>query len=42
MQKKQKKADLKNASRTDTSSFAKMVDLAILKPDLDKLDIDKF
>ena len=41
MQKKKKKTDLKNASRTDTSSFAKMVDLAILKPDADKLDIDK-
>ena len=37
---KKKKTDLKNPSRTDTSSFAKMVDLAILKPDVDKLDID--
>ena len=35
-----KKTDLKNPSRTETSSFAKIVDLAILKPDVDKLDID--
>ena len=34
------KADLKNAT-FDTSSFAKKTDLANLKPDVDKLDIDK-
>ena len=35
------KTDLKNATGVDTSSFAKKVDLAILKSDVDKLDIDK-
>ena len=35
------KADLKNATGVDTSCFAKMVDLANLKSDVDKLDIDK-
>ena len=34
------KADLKNAT-FDTSSFAKKTNLANLKPDVDKLDIDK-
>ena len=36
------KADLKNATGVDTSKFAKMVDLASLKSDVDKLDIAKF
>ena len=35
------KADLKNAAGVDTSKFAKRVDLASLKSDVDKLDIDK-
>ena len=35
------KTDLKNATVVDTSSFAKSVDLANLKSDLDKLDTDK-
>ena len=35
------KTDLKNATGIDTSSFAKKVDLANLKSDVDKLDIDK-
>ena len=35
------KTDLKNATRIDTSSFAKQVDLASLKFSLDKLDTDK-
>ena len=35
------KTDLKNATGDDTSSFAKYVDLANLKSDVDKLDIDK-
>ena len=35
------KTDFKNATRVDTSSFAKKTDLANLKPDVDKLDIDK-
>ena len=35
------KIDLKNATGVDTSSFAKKVDLANLKSDVDKLDIDK-
>ena len=35
------KTDLKNAAAVDTSSFAKKVDLANLKTDVDKLDIDK-
>ena len=35
------KADLKSATGVDTSKFAKKVDLANLKSDLDKLDIDK-
>ena len=34
------KADLKNATRVHTSDFAKMIDLANLKYDVDKLDID--
>ena len=35
------KADLKNATDVDTSTFAKKVDLANLKSDVGKLDIDK-
>ena len=35
------KADLKNASTVDTSKFAKKVDLARLKSNINKLDIDK-
>ena len=35
------KADLKNATAVDTSDFSKKTDLANLKSDVDKLDIDK-
>ena len=35
------KADLKNATGVDTSKFARKVDLANLKSNVDKLDIDK-
>ena len=35
------KKDLKNATGVDTTSFAKKVDLASLKSDVHKLDIDK-
>ena len=35
------KTDLKNATGIDTSSFAKKVDLANLKSDVNELDIDK-
>ena len=35
------KTDLKNATGVDTSSFAKKTDLAKLKSDVEKLDIDK-
>ena len=35
------KTDLKNATGIDISSFAKKVDLASLKSDLDKFDIEK-
>ena len=35
------KADLKNATGTDTSSSAKKVDLANLKSNVGKSDIDK-
>ena len=35
------KTDLKNATGVDNSSFAKKVDLASLKSDAEKLDIDK-
>ena len=35
------KADLKNAAGVDTSKFAKKVDLASVKSNVDKLDIDK-
>ena len=34
-------ADLKIANTADTSKFAKKVDLANLKSNVDKLDIDK-
>ena len=36
------KLDLKNATDVDTWKFAKKVDLASLKYNVDKLDIDKF
>ena len=36
-----KKKELKNVTEVDTSSFAKKFDLANLKSDVDKLDIDK-
>ena len=35
------KADFKNAAGIDTSTFAKKVDLANLKSNVDKLDIAK-
>ena len=35
------KADLKNATRVDTSKFTIKIDLASLKSNIDKLDIDK-
>ena len=35
------KADLKKAAGVDTSKFAENVDLATLKSNVDKLDIDK-
>ena len=35
------KADLKNVTGVDTSKFAKKVDLANSKSNVDKLDIDK-
>ena len=35
------KTDLKNATGVDASSFAKKIDLADLKSDVDILDIDK-
>ena len=35
------KSDLRNAAGVDTSKFAKKVDLASLKSNVDKLDIDK-
>ena len=35
------KADLKTATGVDVSKFAKKVDLAHLKSNVDKLDIDK-
>ena len=35
------KANLKNVTGVDTSKFAKKVDLASLKSNVDKLDIDK-
>ena len=35
------KADLKNSTGVDTSDVAKKTDLANLKSDVDKLDIDK-
>ena len=36
-----RKADLKNATGVDTLDFAKKIDLANLKSDVDKLDDDK-
>ena len=35
------KTELKNETRVDTSSFAKNIDLANWKSDVDKLDTDK-
>ena len=35
------KSDLENAAGVDTSKFAKKVDLANLKSNVDKLDTDK-
>ena len=35
------KTDLKNVTHVDTSSFAQKINLAGLKTDVDKLDIDK-
>ena len=35
------KADLENATFVDTSKFAKKIDLASLKSNTDKLDIDR-
>ena len=35
------KVDLKNAAGVDTSKFGKQADLASLKSEVDKLDIDK-
>ena len=35
------KQNQKNTAGVDTSKFAKKVDLAILKSEIDKLDIDK-
>ena len=35
------KADLKNLTRVDTSDLPKKTDLANLKPNIDKFDIDK-
>ena len=35
------KTDLKNATKLNTSDFAKKIDLAHLKSDVDKLDIDE-
>ena len=35
------KTDLRNAAGVDTSSFAKTVDLASLKSDVDKLNINR-
>ena len=36
-----KKTDLKNVTHVDTSSFALKTNLATLKTEVDKLDIDK-
>ena len=36
------KADLENLTRFDTSEFGNRTDLANLRPDVDKLDGDKF
>ena len=37
----QQKQDIKNVSHVDTSSFALKTNLASLKTEVDKLDIDK-
>ena len=36
------KSDLKSATRVRTSKFAKVVELANLKPEIDKLDIENY
>ena len=36
-----KKCDLKNVTGADTSDFTKKIDLANLKSDVDKIDVDK-
>ena len=36
------RSDLKNETGVSTSNFAKKADLASLKPNVDKLDNDKF
>ena len=36
------KTDIKNVSHLDTSSFALKINLATLKTEVDKLDINKF
>ena len=36
------RSDLKNETGVNTSNFAKTADLASLKPNIDKLDNDKF
>ena len=36
-----KKADIKNITHLDTSTFALKTNLSILKTEVDKLDIDK-
>ena len=41
LSKSAKKSDLKNKAGVDTSDYAKKVDWASLKSDVDKLDIDK-
>ena len=41
MQKKKKKTDLKNVTHVDAARFALKTNLANLKTEVDKLDIDK-
>ena len=36
------KADLKNGKEVDTSKFAKKIDLASLKSNIDQLDVGNF
>lgn len=35
------RCDVKNVRRIETSDFAKKIDLASLKPEVDKLEVDK-